>query len=190
MDRLAVLGKKELRAMGRAYARKLRLHGPAAARITDKLPSNYLYAGLITKILPGSRIIHVVRDPLDTCFSNYALLFRSKIPFAYDLAELGRHYRLYSRLMNHWSDVLPRNRLLEIRYEDLVADTEKESRKMIKFCGLEWQPSCLEFHRTERAVNTASLGQVRRPIYGTSVSRAARFSKHLQPLIAALDGKF
>ncbi|HTK84356.1 MAG TPA: sulfotransferase [Patescibacteria group bacterium] len=189
LDRLALLGKKELRAMGQAYARKLRVHGPAAAHITDKLPSNYLYAGLITKILPKARIIHVVRDPLDTCFSNYALLFRSKVPFAYDLAELGHQYRLYERLMNHWKEVLPREHLLEIRYEDLVTDLEGETRKMIKFCGLGWQASCLEFHRTERPVNTASLSQVRSPLYNTSVSRAARFSKHLQPLIAALDGE-
>lgn len=187
MNRLAAAGKRELRAMGQAYVRKLRAHNRTAARITDKLPSNYLYAGLIAKILPRSRIIHVVRDPLDTCFSNYALLFKSNVPFAYDLEELGRHYRLYSRLMDRWKEVLPPDRFMEVRYEDLVSTPEKTARAMIKFCGLRWEQSCLEFHRTARRINTASLAQVRQPVYRTSVSRASHFNCHLEKLIAALN---
>ena len=138
-------------------------------------------------ILPEARIIHARRDPVDTCLSCYSKSFSgANLPFVYDLAELGRYYRGYETLMAHWRSVLPATHFLEVDYEAVVDDLEGQARRLIAFLGLPWDPACLEFHRTRRVVHTASLNQVRKPIYRGSVGRWRRHAARLEPLLQAL----
>jgi len=170
------------------YHARLRSLAPEAERVTDKMPHNFLHLGLIALLFPKARVIHCVRDPLDTCLSCYFHDFDGAHPYASDLAHLGRYYADYRRLMDHWRAVLPLP-LLEVRYEDLVAGPEPVMREMIDFCGLEWEDACLRFFETGRAVRTASHDQVRRPIYGDAVGRWRHYEGRLGPLVAALgDG--
>ena len=169
-------------ALGNDYAQELGALAPNAARIVDKLPLNFQLVGLIHLAMPGARIIHVIRDPLDTCFSCYSILFDDDLDFSCDLADLGRYYNGYRRLMDHWRTVLPPGAMLEIRYENLVADPERETRRLIDYCGLAWNARCLKFHETDRAVQTASALQVRQPLYNSSVGRAASYAPWLEPL--------
>jgi Flp pilus assembly protein TadD len=155
-------------------------------RITDKMPSNYYFAGLIHLALPNAKIIHSVRDPVDTCVSCFSKLFSAEQNHTYDLAELGRYYRRYEKLMAHWHRVLPAGRILDVRYENVVADLEREARRIIAYCGLPWDDRCLSFHQTDRPVRTASATQVRQPIYNSAVGRWRVYEQHLAPLIAAL----
>ena len=159
---------------------------PDSARITDKLPANYLYVGLIHLALPKARIIHVLRDPVDTCLSCFSTHFTTSQHFTYDLGELGRTYRAYERLMAHWRSILPAGAMLEVQYEDVVADLEGQTRRMLDYCGLEWNEACLAFHATERPVRTASGAQVRRPLYKSAVGRAKSYGEQLKPLLDAL----
>jgi len=184
----ARLSAASLRALGADYAARLAARAPAARRISDKLPANFQFAGLIHLALPGARLIHVRRDPLDTCWSCFATLFTAGQPFACDLGELGRYYRAYEALMSHWRAVLPAGAMLEIRYEDVVADLEREARRMLAFCGLAWDARCLAFHRTERPVRSASAVQVRQPLYADSIGRWRPYAAELGPLLAALGG--
>ncbi|HEX4197569.1 MAG TPA: tetratricopeptide repeat protein [Caulobacteraceae bacterium] len=176
----------QLRGLGEAYVEGLRRRAPAAARVTDKMPANFFFLGLIHMALPGARVVHVRRDPLDTCLSCYSKLFTAEQNFAYELGELGRYYRKYAELMDHWRETLPAGVLLEVRYEEVVADTEGQARRILDHCGLDWDPRCLAFHKTERPVRTASVAQVRRPIYDSAVSRWRRYERHLRPLRKAL----
>jgi hypothetical protein len=175
-------------ALAADYLRTLTAAAPMASRITDKLLGNFNYAGLINLALPNARIIHISRDPLDTCVSCFSKLFTGSAYFFYDLAELGRYYRHYQRLMAHWRDVLPDGVMLDVRYEDLVADLEGQARRIVAHCGLEWDDACLAFHRTDRAVRTASVAQVRQPLYTSSIGRAQPLRAKLRPLIEALSG--
>ncbi len=184
----AVLPSEALRKLGVRYAAALAARAPAARRVTDKLPGNFQLAGLIHLALPRARLIHVRRDPADTCWSCFATLFTGGPPFAYELGELGRYYRAYEMLMAHWRAVLPDGAMLEIRYEDVVADLEREARRIIAFCGLDWDPACLAFHASARPVRTASAVQVRQPIYDTSIGRWRRYGAELGPLFDALGG--
>lgn len=159
---------------------------PRARRVTDKMPGNFLRIGLIRTLLPQARIIHVRRAPLDVCVSNYLHYFATGNEYAFDLAELGRYYLAYERLMAHWAAVLPDEAMLTVRYEELLADQEAVSRRMIDYLGLEWSDACLEFHRTERPVHTFSSLQVRRPIYASAVGRWRAYRQHLGPLIELL----
>jgi len=172
--------------LGERYVRRVCRLAPEAARIVDKMPPNFMQLGLIHLALPDARIIHVVRSPLDTCFSSYATSFGHGPDYAYDLGELGRNYRRYAQLMAHWRDVLPQGRVLEVRYEAVVSDLETETRRLLDFCGLSWNPVCLAFHQTRRAVFTASAAQVRRPVYRSSEGRWRHYREHLGPLIEAL----
>jgi len=126
------------RKMGADYIAALRRLAPDAARFTDKMPVNFVHAGLIHLIPPNARIIHTQRDPVDTCLSCFSLLFGGDLPFAYDLGELGRFYRAYQRLMAHWRAILPQGVMLEVQYEDLVRDFEPQARRLVAHCGLEW----------------------------------------------------
>jgi tetratricopeptide (TPR) repeat protein len=180
------LSGENLRQFGCDYLAAISIAAPEAKRITDKMPSNFSFAGLIHLALPNARIIHTRRDPLDTCFSCFFKVFGGDQPFAYDLGELGRYYRAYEALMEHWRHVLPQGVMLEVQYEDIVADLEGQARRLISACGLEWNDACLEFYRTQRPVWTASFAQVRQPIYKSSVGRWRRYEKQLQPLIDAL----
>jgi len=159
-----------------------------AVRITDKMPSNFLHLGLIALLFPKARIVHCRRGAEDTCLSIYFHKFRNSHAYAYDLEELGHFYRDYAVMMDHWRTVLPTGMLFEIQYEDLVERPEEMSRKLMGFCGLEWDEQCLNAHENERSVRTASSWQVRQPIYKTSRERWRRYEKHLAPLLAALAG--
>lgn len=189
-DALSSATEAQLGALAAEYLKRLRAAAPAAAYVTDKLPANFAHLGLIHLALPNARIIHTRRDPLDTCFSCYSILFHGHQPFAYDLTELGRYYQAYDRLMAYWRATLPRDVLLEVAYERVVDDLEGEARRIIAHCGLAWEPACVEFHRTRRPIQTASSAQVRQPIYRTSLGRAQQYEKLLQPLREALgDGR-
>jgi Flp pilus assembly protein TadD len=177
----------QLRGIGASYVRRIARMAPAAERIVNKMPDNFRLAGLIHLALPNARIIHIRRDPIDTCVSCFSKLFvKDNAPFTYDLAELGRYHRAYDSLMAHWRDALPPNVMLDIQYEDLVADIERQARRMIVYCGLEWDERCVNFHRTERPVRTASAVQVRQPVYKTSAGQWRNYETFLRPLLSAL----
>ena len=168
-----------------AYLRRLRELGGDAARVTDKMPTNFWHLGLIALLLPKAKVIHCRRDPLDVCLSCYFQSFRSRLAFAYDLHSLGVYYRFYERLMAHWREALPLA-MFEIDYEDLLGDPELVSRDLVEFCGLEWDAACLDFHKNPRVVRTASNWQVRQPIFTSSLRRWKHYEKHLGPLTEAL----
>jgi tetratricopeptide (TPR) repeat protein len=176
----------DLARVGEDYLGRLGARAPSAVRITDKFPTNFYFIGLIRLVLPGAKIIHCRRDPLDTCFSCFGTLFRYAHEWTYDLGTLGRFYRRYDDLMSFWRSVLPPGSFIDVMYERVVADLEAESRRILEYCALDWDPSCIAFHRTERPVRTASQAQVRRPIYGGSIGRWRNYEKHLAPLIEAL----
>lgn len=185
-ERLATLNSEALRQIGSRYIDGLCTLAPGAERVTDKTLSNYLHVGLIHLVLPEAKIIHAVRNPLDTCISCFSKLFTVGLTYTYDLGELGRYYKRYERLMAHWRRVLPGQRLLEVRYEDMIGDFEAQARRIIDYCGLPWDPRCLAFHKTNRPVRTASATQVRQPIYTTAVGRWRVYEEHLEPLLRAL----
>ena len=176
---------EQLREFGARYVERVRSLSPLAARITDKLPSNFRFIGFIRMALPNARIIHTRRDPLDTCISCFSRLFGKK-SFTSDLGTLGRYYRTYDTLMAHWREVLPPGAMLEVQYEDMVADFENQARRLVAYCGLEWDERCLAFHETQRPVRTASVTQVRQPIYRSSVGRWLPYKDMLQPLLKEL----
>ena len=167
------------------YLERLNKIDPEARRVTDKMPQNFLYLGLIDMLLPGARVIHCRRHPLDVCLSCYFVNFTQRLSFAYSLESLGVYYRHYEMLMDHWRRVRP-TAMFEVDYERLVADQEGVSRRLIEFCGLDWHAECLSFHKNRRPVQTASSWQVRRPIYSRSVERWKHYEQHLNPLKDAL----
>jgi tetratricopeptide (TPR) repeat protein len=173
--------------LGLAYDDRLRRLAPAALRIVDKMPINYLHVGFIHLILPQAKIIHVRRDAMDTCFSCFDNDFGSRQAYSYDLGELGRCYADYRETMAHWREVLPAGKMLEVAYEELVSDFEAQARRLVHYCELPWDDRCLRFHETERAVFTQSQAQVRRPLYSSSVGRWKPYAGHLAALAAALQ---
>jgi len=176
----------EITIIGERYASRLQDRAPGSPRITDKMPANFNYVGLIHLALPRAKIIHVKRNPVDTCLSCYTRLFNKSQYQSYDLQEIGRYYRSYAQLMQHWRSVLPAGAFYEIQYEALVADPEQQARALIEYCGLEWDDACLNFHQTERHIRTASVTQVRQPMYKTSVEKWRLYEKHLGPLLETL----
>jgi len=157
-----------------------------ATRIVDKLPGNFAQVGFIRLLFPNARIIHLRRDPLDNGISLFITLFDHGHGYSYDLRDIGRFYNAYAALMEHWRGIVPADRFLEIDYEMIVDDFEQQARRLIAFIGLPWDDAVLRFYETQRAVRTASKVQVRRPIYRTSVKRAAAFGAALDPLREAL----
>jgi tetratricopeptide (TPR) repeat protein len=180
------LSGKELRRIGEQYVQAATHLAPGAERITDKMPGNFSLAGLIHLVLPNARIIHACRDARDTAFSCFSLLFSGTLEFTYDLAELGRYYGAYLKLMAHWREVLPEGTMLEVQYEDVISDLKTQARRIIAHCGLEWDDACLSFYKTERSVRTASAIQVRQPIYQSSIGRWRLHEQELQPLLREL----
>jgi hypothetical protein len=172
--------------LGQQYIKGLQQRNPASARITDKMPSNFFAVGLIHLMLPNAKIIHVMRNPVDTCISGFSKMYNNGQFYSYDLGDLGHYYRQYARLMDHWRQILPPDSMLELQYEELVADSEVQARRLIDYCELEWADSCLDFHNTSRSIRTASVTQVRQPIYQSSVQRWKRYEKFIQPLLEAL----
>jgi tetratricopeptide (TPR) repeat protein len=181
------IGREDPAALGARYLALVDAIAPPGKRVVDKLPSNFRHVALIHLALPRAKIVHCMRDALDTCFSCYTTLFTGRQDFSYDLAETGRYYRAYEALMEHWRAVLPPGVMLDVRYEDLVADVEAGARRMLAFCGLPWDDAVLRYYESARPVRTASYRQVRQPIYATSVGSAQRYRADLQPLIDALS---
>ena len=185
-DKIAALPDETLKAIGTHYLAKLEEFYPGKRRVTDKLPGNFLIIGLIRTLFPKARIIHCVRDPLDTCFSCYVTHFDGGHPYTYDLQEVGEYYRMYRNLMDHYQVLIGDKHILTVKYEELVQDVEVGARRMLDFCGLEWEPGCIEFSKVSRPVKTASLYQVRQGAHTHSVGRAQRYAAHLEPLRNAL----
>ena len=183
----ASLPPGQLRRIGERYLSEVTTLAPEAKRIVDKALGNFVFAGLIHMALPNARIIHSRRDPIDTCVSCYSKLFASELLYTCDLAELGRYYRSYDILMQHWRMVLPQDAMLEVHYEELVSDFDFQARRIVRYCDLDWDDRCLAFHETQRPVRTASVTQVRQPIYQTSVGRWRPYEAMLQPLLAELQ---
>lgn len=175
----------ELTMLGEKYVELLRFFAPEARRIADKLPHNFELLGLIALLLPEARIVHLRRNPIDTCLSCYQARLNEVHGYSRDLSTLGLYYREYHRLMEHWRKVLPL-KFLDLDYETLTRDFETEVRRLIDFLDLPWDPAALNFHEGTEAVRTFSRNQVRNPIYQTSVGRWQRYEKELQPLIRAL----
>lgn len=174
------------RELGEYYIEQLRELDSGARRITDKLPTNFLFLGLIALILPRARVIHCLRDPLDVAVSIYFQRFAEGHEYAYSLSDIAAYYREYVRLMKHWKKVLP-IAVHEVKYESLIADQEIQSRALIQHCGLEWNDACLQFNETERMVSTASNWQVRQPVYRSSLAKWRRYEAFLGPLKSLLD---
>ena len=147
----------------------------------DKLPYNYQFLPLILAALPNAKIIHLVRDPMDVCFSVYKQLFADAYPHSYDIEEMARHFVRYHRLMEVWRQRFP-GRFLDVRYEEVAADVETEGRRIINYLQLPWEDACANFHQQETAVTTASAVQVRQPAHTRSIGRWRRYEKQLQPV--------
>ena len=156
--------------------------------LVDKTPLNFQHLGLLAEVFPGSKFIHCRRNPIDNCFSIFKLSFADDQDYAHDLTALGQHYRLYEEMMDSWQAMYP-DRILDVHYEDTVADTEAQCVRLVEFVGLSFEPRMLEFYSSKRLVRTSSASQVRRPIYNSSVHAWKRYEKHLQPLITALGMK-
>ena len=182
---LHALDAGQLRELGEAYIENTRIHRQGAPFFTDKMPNNFRHIGLIKLILPNAKIIDARRAPMACCFSGFKQLFAEGQEFTYGLDEVGRYYRGYVELMDHWDRVLP-GQILRVQYEDVVADLESQVRRILDFCGLPFEQACLDFHTTERAVRTASSEQVRQPIYDSGVEQWRHFERHLDPLKSAL----
>ncbi len=175
-----------LESLARTYLDQLHALSTEALRVTDKLPHNFLHLGLIELLFPQARVIHCVREPLDTCLSIYFHRFNSSHLYARNLHSLGRYYRAYERHMAHWNQVLSLP-IFTLRYEDLVEDVEDMSRQLVTFCDLDWDDACLDFHANKRVVNTPSHEQVRRPIYRNAMQRWRNYEPWIGALQEGLD---
>jgi Flp pilus assembly protein TadD len=184
-ETIAAAATSDMGAIGRDFLQMARHHlRDPACRFTDKFPGNFQYVGFIARALPSASIVCLRRHPMDTVLSNFRNLFASSsryYDYSYDLLDIAAYYARFDRLMALWRDVLP-GRVLEVRYEDLVADQEGETRRLLAHCGLEWSDACLEFHSNSAPVSTPSAAQVRRPIYRDSVARWKRHAEVLEPV--------
>jgi tetratricopeptide (TPR) repeat protein len=169
------------------YLARLESLAGGAARVTDKTVNSFMDLGLIQLLFPKARIIHCVRNPLDTCLSCYFSKLSGSHPYSYNLDDLAAFYLQYHRIMQHWKRVLDL-KFMEIRYEELVRDLEAGAKSMIDFLGLDWDPACLEFHKAQRQVTTISYDQVRKPIYTSSLNRWTHYAAHIEELRQALEG--
>ncbi len=182
---LAQMEPKDFLALGEQYLAATRIYRTDKPFFIDKMPNNFRHLGLIHLMLPNARIIDARREPMACCFSNLKQLFAGGQEFTYSIDDIARYYRTYLQLMRHWDHVLP-GRVLRIQHEDVVDDLEGNVRRILDFCGLEFEPECIEFHKTERSVRTASSEQVRQPIYRESLDQWKRFEPWLGPLKTAL----
>lgn len=182
---LCTLSNEELQQMGRDFIEDTRLHRQGAAFFTDKMPNNFRHIGLIHLILPNAKIIDARRDPMDCCFSGFKQLFAQGQEFTYGLEEIGLYFADYVALMDHWHHTLP-GKILHVQHEDVLDDLEAQVRRILDYLGLAFEPACLDFHNTERAVRTASSSQVRQPLNRKGLGAWRPFEKHLDPLKIAL----
>jgi hypothetical protein len=186
---LTLLTAEQLKKFGEDFLAHTRIYRSAQPPpfFIDKMPNNFRHLGLIHLILPNARIIDARREPMACCFSNFKQLFASGQEFTYSLEDIGRYYRSYVELMRHWDQVLP-GRILRVQHEDVVEDLEGNVRRLLEFCGLEFEPACLEFYKTERSVRTASSEQVRRPIFKEGLDQWRHFEPWLGTLKKVLGG--
>jgi hypothetical protein len=188
-DRLELIRRSaqlDFAALGSDYLRRVAGYPRDKPRYIDKTPWNFLYLGLIALALPRARIIHLRREPMDSCFALYKTLFRSGSPYSYDLGDLTRYYLAYHQLMEHWRRVLP-GRFMDLDYECLVQSQESATRELLDWCGLPFEPQCLEFYRNTAPAATASAAQVREPIHARSIGIWKHFATRLAPLAAVLE---
>lgn len=183
---IASIEAKGFRRLGSEYIERTQRHRGSRPFFTDKNPNNFVHVGLIHLILPNAKIINARRHPLDSCFGSYKQLFAQGQQFTYNLVELGEYYLQYQRLMDHWHEVLP-GKVLDVQYEEVVADLEGQVRRILDYCGLNWEESCLRFHETSRSVKTASSEQVRQPLYSSAVNTWRHYEPHLKALIEVLE---
>ncbi len=187
-DAVESMSRMDRQTAARAAERhleKLRSLAPAADRIVDKMPDNYLHLGMLAALLPRAKFIHCRRDLRDVAVSCWMTPFE-EVRWANDQDDIASRFRVYRQIMDHWRRVLPVP-ILDVDYEETVADLEGVARRLIDFCGLSWEPRCLEFHHSKRPVATASAAQVRRPVYKTSVERWRNYEPYLAPLFARLE---
>jgi tetratricopeptide (TPR) repeat protein len=182
---LADLHADAVRQLGEKYLHDTRVYRAGKPRFIDKMPNNFRHVGLIHLMLPNAKIIDARREPMACCFSNFKQLFAAGQEFTYSLEDIARYYRSYIELMRHWDSVLP-GRILHVQHEELIADLEGNVRRLLEFCGLEFQPQCIEFYKTERSVRTASSEQVRQPIFKDGLDQWRHFEPFLAPLKLAL----
>ena len=175
----------ELGALAPHYLALLASRAGEATRVSDKMPYNFLYLGVIGALFPRARVIHCRRDPMATCHSIFTRDLAGSHPYSYDLDGLAAAYVGYRRLMGHWREVLPLS-MLDLDYEALLDDQEGETRRLVDFLGLPWEPACLHFHESRRAVTTASQWQVRRPLYSAARDHWRYYQAQLAPLESAL----
>jgi hypothetical protein len=182
---LAELSAADCRRLGEKYLADTRVYRSGKPRFIDKMPNNFRHLGLIHLILPNARLIDARREAMACCFSNFKQLYASGQQFTYCLEDLARYYRSYVELMAHWEAVLP-GRILRVQHEELIADLEGGVRRLLDFCALPFEGACVEFHRTERRIHTASAAQVRRPVNREGVDQWKNFAPWLAPLKSAL----
>jgi len=185
-EAFADYGAADWQAIGGHYLARTEQFRAGAPYFVDKNPNNFIYAGILKLAIPNARIIDARRHPLDSCFGSFKQLFASGQPFTYDLTELGEYYLQYRRLMEHWRETIP-GFVLDVQYEAVVADLETQVRRILDFCGLPFEEGCLRFHKTERAVKTASSEQVRQPIYSSSVNLWRHYESHIDELVEVLE---
>jgi hypothetical protein len=171
--------------VGRRYLAAVRYLAGGQRYTIDKLPFNFRYCGLIHQALPNAAIVHLTRDPMDTCYAVFKTLFINAYHFSYRLEEIAEYFIAYRRMMDHWHAVMP-GVILDVRYEDLVADPATQSRRLLEHCGLHWEDQVLDFHNSAKASTTASAMQVRRPIYKSSVQKWRNYTRELQPVVRRL----
>jgi hypothetical protein len=182
---LAELSSEDFSRLGERYLDETRIYRTGKPFFIDKMPNNFRHLGLIHLMLPNARIIDARREPVACCFSNYKQLFASGQQFTYSISDIARYYRMYVKLMDHWTAALP-GRILRVQHEDMVDDVEANVRRILEFCGLEFEPGCVEFHKTARSVHSASSEQVRLPIYRSGVDQWRHYEPWLGPLKEAL----
>ena len=188
LDLITETTRLDFKQLGQAYLNSVVPLRDKKPFFIDKLPFNYLYAGLIHLAMPNAKIINLQRHPMATCYAVYKQLFNDAYPFSYSLSELGHYYAAYNRLMVHWNTVMP-GVIHTVNYEQVVAETELEAKKLISYCDLEWQSECLQFHQNKHASTTASASQVRQPVYSSSVEMWRNYQNYLLPLEKILNDK-
>jgi tetratricopeptide (TPR) repeat protein len=182
---LAELGTDQLKQLGEKYLTDTAIYRSGKPFFIDKMPNNFRHIGLIHLILPNAKIIDARREPMACCFSNFKQLFAAGQEFTYSIDDIARYYRTYVQLMDHWNSVLP-GKILQVQHEDVVEDLEGNVRRLLDFCGLDFEPACLEYYKTERSIRTASSEQVRRPIFKEGLDQWRNFEPWLGPLKTAL----
>jgi len=179
--------ERHLKALGQDYVSFCQMHRTEGAQyFIDKNPNNFPYVGFIHMILPNAKVIDARRHPMDACLSCYRQLFAKGQTFTYDLTDIGEYYLQYQRMMDYWHEVLP-GRVLTVQYEELVADFENQVRRLVEYCELPWEDSCLNYYETDRPIRTASSEQVRQPIYTQSMQRWRNYDQYLDELREVLS---